>query len=215
MHVCTYASTFFLFLFLFLSLFLTNTQCGTIIVNAHCRLTFRAGQWIDLFIPGVDTVGGFSIANPPSLRPGQVIPAPIEVRRAADALVQSGQTPWGSSGQPASIEPVSRMLVQLAVKSARHPPAEWMHSACRVDSKVALRVGGSVVLRQSEPSRPALFIGGGIGIAPLHSMIAERSLNSGVLEANLVPITVFAYIHEHTCTCTSAHAHEFSYTGAS
>lgn len=31
------------------------------------RLTFRAGQWVDVFIPGVDQVGGFSICSAPSL----------------------------------------------------------------------------------------------------------------------------------------------------
>lgn len=28
---------------------------------------FAAGQWVDFFAPGVDQIGGYSIASPPSL----------------------------------------------------------------------------------------------------------------------------------------------------
>ncbi|XP_057211456.1 oxidoreductase NAD-binding domain-containing protein 1 [Triplophysa rosa] len=33
----------------------------------HPDFKFRAGQWVDFFIPGVDTVGGFSICSSPGL----------------------------------------------------------------------------------------------------------------------------------------------------
>ncbi|XP_051949211.1 oxidoreductase NAD-binding domain-containing protein 1-like [Xyrauchen texanus] len=33
----------------------------------HPDFSFRAGQWVDFFIPGVDTVGGFSICSSPGL----------------------------------------------------------------------------------------------------------------------------------------------------
>jgi ferredoxin-NADP reductase len=109
-----------------------------------------AGQWVDVFIPGLETVGGFSIANAPSTAISQ------------DTIMNSGDIENGA-------------LIQLAVKEARHPPAKWMHTECAVGSTVIVRAGGSVVLRLSEPSRPALFIAGGIGIVPLHSMLAERT----------------------------------------
>ncbi|XP_026087768.1 oxidoreductase NAD-binding domain-containing protein 1-like isoform X2 [Carassius auratus] len=34
---------------------------------SHPDFSFRAGQWVDFFIPGVDTVGGFSICSSPGL----------------------------------------------------------------------------------------------------------------------------------------------------
>jgi hypothetical protein len=164
--------------------------------HRHCRVSFLAGQWVDVFIPGLDTVGGFSIVNAPSLRPGSDLPAPVEVHRAAAG--RDGVTGMHSSSTDALDDNTDsndnnddhghdhdhndaphRTLVQLAVKMARYPPAKWMHTACTVGSEVAFRVGGSVVLRESDHARPALFIAGGIGIAPLHSMIAERSLNTG------------------------------------
>ncbi|XP_075900211.1 oxidoreductase NAD-binding domain-containing protein 1 [Nelusetta ayraudi] len=36
-------------------------------IAVHPEFTFRAGQWVDLFIPGVDTVGGFSMCSSPGL----------------------------------------------------------------------------------------------------------------------------------------------------
>lgn len=38
----------------------------TLSVNDH-NLYFKAGQWVDMFIPGVDTVGGFSMCSSPDL----------------------------------------------------------------------------------------------------------------------------------------------------
>lgn len=34
--------------------------------NDHTKKGFKAGQWIDLFIPGISTVGGFSICSSPA-----------------------------------------------------------------------------------------------------------------------------------------------------
>ncbi|XP_029938199.1 oxidoreductase NAD-binding domain-containing protein 1 isoform X2 [Salarias fasciatus] len=34
---------------------------------AHPDFTFKAGQWVDFFIPGVETVGGFSMCSSPGL----------------------------------------------------------------------------------------------------------------------------------------------------
>ncbi|XP_054017197.1 oxidoreductase NAD-binding domain-containing protein 1 isoform X4 [Dryobates pubescens] len=66
--------------------------------------TFKAGQWVDFFIPGLSVVGGFSICSSPGL------------------LEREG-------------------VLELAVKHADHPPAQWIHTKCALDSEVALRVG--------------------------------------------------------------------------
>ncbi|XP_040446986.1 oxidoreductase NAD-binding domain-containing protein 1 isoform X5 [Falco naumanni] len=71
---------------------------------ANKDFTFKAGQWVDFFIPGVSVVGGFSICSSPGL------------------LNREG-------------------MLELAVKHTVHPPADWIHTKCTVDSEVALRVG--------------------------------------------------------------------------
>ncbi|XP_050747950.1 oxidoreductase NAD-binding domain-containing protein 1 isoform X2 [Gymnogyps californianus] len=71
---------------------------------ANKDFTFKAGQWVDFFIPGVSVVGGFSICSSPGL------------------LEREG-------------------ILELAVKHSVHPPAQWIHTECTLDSEVALRVG--------------------------------------------------------------------------
>ncbi|KTF99818.1 hypothetical protein cypCar_00004507 [Cyprinus carpio] len=48
----------------------------------HPDFSFRAGQWVDFFIPGVDTVGGFSICSSPGLlqREGCSVDSQVAVR---------------------------------------------------------------------------------------------------------------------------------------
>lgn len=36
-------------------------------LSVHPDFSFKAGQWVDMFIPGVDTVGGFSMCSSPGL----------------------------------------------------------------------------------------------------------------------------------------------------
>ncbi|XP_068008450.1 oxidoreductase NAD-binding domain-containing protein 1 isoform X2 [Melanerpes formicivorus] len=69
--------------------------------------TFKAGQWVDFFIPGLSVVGGFSICSSPGL------------------LEREG-------------------VLELAVKHADHPPAQWIHTKCALGSEVALRVGADL-----------------------------------------------------------------------
>ncbi|XP_049653923.1 oxidoreductase NAD-binding domain-containing protein 1 isoform X5 [Accipiter gentilis] len=71
---------------------------------ANKDFTFKAGQWVDFFIPRVSVVGGFSICSSPGL------------------LEREG-------------------ILELAVKHTLHPPANWIHTECTLDSEVALRVG--------------------------------------------------------------------------
>eukprot|EP00040_Diaphanoeca_grandis_P034140 m.210402 g.210402 ORF g.210402 m.210402 type:complete len:355 (-) comp33075_c1_seq2:89-1153(-) len=105
------------------------------------RFAFQAGQWLDVFMPGLETIGGFSFANGPHHTSNPKHP--------------------------------SKTMVQLAVKFSDHPPAKWMHQKIEVGSRLGIRVGGDTVLIE-EPEAPAIFIAGGIGVAPLHSMLQER-----------------------------------------
>eukprot|EP00041_Stephanoeca_diplocostata_P034252 m.1154650 g.1154650 ORF g.1154650 m.1154650 type:complete len:204 (+) comp24488_c0_seq47:125-736(+) len=65
-------------------------------------------------------------------------------------------------------------MVHLTVKSGYGAPARWMHESCAIGSKLFIRAGGSTVLQQDTADKPALFVAGGIGIAPLHGMLQER-----------------------------------------
>ena len=95
-----------------------------------------------MFLPGLETVGGFSLANGPHHTTSPDHPA--------------------------------KTLVQVAIKLSRHPPAQWMHEKIDIGSELGIRAGGECVLADESETTPSLFIAGGIGVAPLHSMLQER-----------------------------------------
>ncbi|XP_006002735.1 oxidoreductase NAD-binding domain-containing protein 1 [Latimeria chalumnae] len=106
------------------------------LVVENSEFSFKAGQWVDFFIPGGPKVGGFSICSSPGL------------------LEREG-------------------VLELAVKYSKHPPAQWIHTQCTLDSEVALRVGGDFFFdpQPTDPSVDLLLIAGGVGINPLHSIL--------------------------------------------
>ncbi|XP_054914775.1 oxidoreductase NAD-binding domain-containing protein 1 isoform X1 [Poeciliopsis prolifica] len=109
-------------------------------IAVHPDFSFKAGQWVDFFIPGVAEVGGFSMCSSPGL------------------LQRDG-------------------VVELAIKYTKHPPAHWVHTACAVGSRVAMRVGGDFYF-DPPPSGPAvdlLLVAGGVGINPLFSILLHTS----------------------------------------
>ncbi|XP_030268122.1 oxidoreductase NAD-binding domain-containing protein 1 isoform X2 [Sparus aurata] len=125
-------------------------------IAVHPDFSFKAGQWVDFFIPGVEKVGGFSMCSSPGL------------------LQREG-------------------VVELAVKYAKHPPAHWVHTACTVGSRVAMRVGGDFFFDPlpSDPTMDLLLVAGGVGINPLYSILLHatdllhRSQASGGRDYNI------------------------------
>jgi ferredoxin-NADP reductase len=116
-------------------------------------LAFAAGQWVDLAIPGLAAVGGFSLCSTP-----RALPAALA--RAVDAA------------PPPAFD--------LAIKAGRSPPAAWAHSpAVRPGALVGVRVGGAFsvdVLRGGGGGyrvRRVVFIAGGVGINPLYAMLLD------------------------------------------
>jgi len=115
-------------------------------LNPHdpSQVTFKAGQWVDFFIPSVSTIGGFSMCSAPNL------------------LKEKGE-------------------LELAVKFSKHPPANWVHSQCRPNSNVAIKVGGNFFFDPAELAATTpgndpssiLLIAGGVGINPLVSILRE------------------------------------------
>ena len=43
------------------------TQFFSFKIDSELKHTFKAGQWVDFFIPGMDKIGGFSMSSHPSL----------------------------------------------------------------------------------------------------------------------------------------------------
>ncbi|XP_008329689.1 oxidoreductase NAD-binding domain-containing protein 1 [Cynoglossus semilaevis] len=109
-------------------------------IAVHPSFSFKAGQWVDFFIPGVETVGGFSMCSCPGL------------------LQREG-------------------VIELAVKSTTHPPANWIHTACAVGSEVDMRVGGDFFFdpSPSDPPVDLLLVAGGVGINPLYSILLHTA----------------------------------------
>ncbi|XP_066530629.1 oxidoreductase NAD-binding domain-containing protein 1 [Hoplias malabaricus] len=106
----------------------------------HPDFSFRAGQWVDFFISGMEKVGGFSVCSSPGL------------------LQRKG-------------------VIELAVKYTKHPPAHWIHTKCKVDSRVAVRVGGEFCFdpSPSDPVMDLLLVAGGVGINPLYSILMHAA----------------------------------------
>ena len=124
---------------------LSPSTKGLVLEVVDGELPFSAGQWVDMHIPGIPIVGGYSITSTPAMLP----------------------------------------LLELAVKASRHPPAAWVTGEARVGDPVSLRVGGSFGL-PTPPPPLVLFIGGGVGINPLYSMmrsIAEQKAGPGAVRA--------------------------------
>lgn len=89
--------------------------------NASTEFTYRAGQWVDFTIPGVDIVGGYSFVSAP------MKDAPEAVRP--------------------DIPHTTLPSFDLAIKHSDHAPAAWIHSAaCREEVEVEVKVGGDFTL---------------------------------------------------------------------
>ncbi|XP_059352271.1 oxidoreductase NAD-binding domain-containing protein 1-like [Daphnia carinata] len=117
---------------------LSPTVIGIKLMVEDHSLAFFSGQWVDLFIPNVNQVGGFSMCSPPSL------------------LEQSQQ-------------------IDLAIKKSSWPPAQWVHTNCKVGDKVQIRVGGDFyyIPPSNVPIPDMIFIAGGVGINPLLSILLQ------------------------------------------
>ena len=108
---------------------------------------------VDLFLPNISQVGGFSICSPPSL---------LQLTRE----------------------------IHLAVKKSSWPPAEWIHSKCRVGDKVQIRVGGDFHYEPPSNSQAPdiIFIAGGVGINPLLSIMLQlKSLHQTQESQKVLP----------------------------
>ena len=65
--------------------------------------------------------------------------------------------------------------LRLAVKSSKHPPAQWCHTLAKPGKRVKLAAGGSFYFDAEEHGtlKHLVLIAGGIGINPIFSMLKE------------------------------------------
>ena len=69
-----------------------------------------------------------------------------------------------------------RRTIDLAVKASDHPPAAWIHREAKVGSHVTVQVGCDFYFDDDKIDCVStlsnfLFVAGGIGITPLHSIM--------------------------------------------
>ncbi|RMD41589.1 hypothetical protein DV735_g3535, partial [Chaetothyriales sp. CBS 134920] len=133
------------------------------------------GQYIDLHIPGISTVGGFTITSPPQT----AVPITPTPTTTPDAATATATAPY----------------IELAVqKSPDNPPAAylWQPASTILHSAVSFQVGGRFTYppppQQEEAAGTSLsqeeiaaienvvFVAGGVGINPIMSMIKPASL---------------------------------------
>ncbi|RMZ83466.1 hypothetical protein DV737_g1612, partial [Chaetothyriales sp. CBS 132003] len=131
-------------------------QAGT--WHARPPLRHLPGQYIDLHIPGIPTVGGFTITSTPQTA------LPI------------------TTTAPERPEPPQTRYIELAIqKSPGNPPAAylWQAPSTILNSPVSFQVGGRFTYpprtlgqQESAAIENAVFVAGGVGINPIMSMVS-------------------------------------------
>ncbi|KAK8901217.1 hypothetical protein QC760_010290 [Botrytis cinerea] len=128
-------------------------------------LTWKPGQWIDLYLPGIQRPGGFSIVNIPSSQSSPSIDDVNEERENGIELA------------------IQKPILKLNSEGKISEQVAWLFQSSSeiLGKEVAVRIGGSFTWppscwdeKESKEYRKerVVFIAGGMGINPLMSMIS-------------------------------------------
>eukprot|EP00117_Sycon_ciliatum_P003237 scpid55127/ scgid8122/ Oxidoreductase NAD-binding domain-containing protein 1 len=140
---------------------------------ADSDFTFRPGQWVDVFIPGVDVVGGFSLCSSPK------------------QLTSSGTFELAVKASP---HPPARWMSETAksgdvidvrVGGDFFFPPVCSHGQPTSSSSVSTESdarGHSAVHNSSQGDYDILLIGGGVGINPLYSILMDVVRHPGLVQ---------------------------------
>ncbi|KAI8627764.1 hypothetical protein F5Y19DRAFT_165567 [Xylariaceae sp. FL1651] len=143
-------------------------------------IRFLPGQWLDVYVPGVETAGGFTITSTPrEARLPHPPPAP--------PTSTSTSTPAKSSGGGQDGGNEHGPYLELAVqRSPENPPAAWLWSdppASVLGARLLARVGGSFVWPPPGINvrglRRVVFVAGGVGVNPLIAMLGSLASTGG------------------------------------
>ncbi|TGO82435.1 hypothetical protein BPOR_0832g00050 [Botrytis porri] len=171
------------------------------------HLTWKPGQWVDLFLPGIQRPGGFSIVNSPiSQFSPSIDDLKEEKKRGIELAIQKPILKLNSGGK------ISEQVAWLF-----QPSSEIL------GKEVAVRIGGSFtwppclsVKKESEGCQKkrvengnrVVFIAGGMGINPLMSMIScihaelgdnERRGEGKKVEGKEVDDEIEGNVEEESC----------------
>ncbi|KAI1126809.1 hypothetical protein F5Y10DRAFT_293381 [Nemania abortiva] len=149
---------------------------------------FLPGQWLDVYVPGVERAGGFTITStPPEARkahPATTEPEGDTAAAAAAATVAIPDTNNTKDNNGNETAQAEGPYIELAVqKSPDSPPAAWLWReppTSLLGAELRVRVGGSFVWPPPginvRALRRVVFVAGGMGVNPLVSMLTSLSL---------------------------------------
>ncbi|TLD16737.1 uncharacterized protein PgNI_02376 [Pyricularia grisea] len=144
---------------------------------AEPRATFLAGQFLDVFCPGIEKAGGFTVTSPPSRaqRSNSTVTPYLElaVQKSPDnpaaAYLWQGR-PTSTSNEDSGDE-----------EEGEDEPNGDKQLPGLVGTQVQVRIGGSFVYPPSDIAptsqvlRRVVFVAGGMGVNPLVSMVSHMA----------------------------------------
>ncbi|KAI0433392.1 hypothetical protein F5Y09DRAFT_85209 [Xylaria sp. FL1042] len=161
---------------------------------------FLSGQWLDVYLPGVEKAGGFTITSTP--REARLAhPPPSDTEGAGEAQAQNEQK--NETVKAKATGPYLELAVQ---KSPDNPPAAWLwqdavdpssvddrgpgpsgnHKSIPspiIGREIRVRVGGGFVWPPPginvRSLRRVVFVAGGVGVNPLVSMLCSLASSPG------------------------------------
>ncbi|KAI1112592.1 hypothetical protein F5Y14DRAFT_421157 [Nemania sp. NC0429] len=165
-------------------------------------IRFLPGQWLDVYVPGVEKAGGFTITSTPreartphpalvglesESGPGSAesenrTPSRGDKDGEDDSNKNSNATQTQTQVQTQTQGPYLELAVQ---KSPDNPPAAWLWRdppTSVLGAELRVRVGGSFVWPPPGVNvralRRVVFVAGGMGVNPLVSMLSSLASSS-------------------------------------
>uniref|UniRef100_A0AAY4BGQ1 FAD-binding FR-type domain-containing protein n=1 Tax=Denticeps clupeoides TaxID=299321 RepID=A0AAY4BGQ1_9TELE len=154
--------------------------------------SFRAGQWVDLFIPGVEKVGGFSICSAPGLlqREG-VLELAVKYAQHPPAHWVHTQCALDSLAGGVGINPLNSIL--------QHNIDLLRHSHTHTHSQVYIP-GHTPLLQRQEHRGASSIVEVCEEFPDYFSCQLHVTQQRGEIDHKLQPYTICEYTHTHTHT---------------
>jgi hypothetical protein len=172
------------------SITVVNPLVRLINLSLPYAVPFLPGQWVDLHIPDLAQVGGFTVTSPPEeartedstdavkpsngdpSREGELVPGgaeelPAQAVAGGGSLGKTNTQAFAVHGQAAK-----GPYIELAIRKSPDPPAKWMWRDEKeiLGTKLRVRFGGGFVwpppvqgLTARDVDR-VLFVAGGVGV---------------------------------------------------